>query len=190
VTIADATIKQAQGQAQGLLPLTPSVIEGPYFRIGAPQRDSLIEEGITGDRLQLSGRVLTPEGRPIPGAVLNFWMSDDEGNYDMVGYRLHGYIFADEQGRYQMEMIVPACYEPRHAKHIHVKVQGISRPLTTQLYFTDDEERLKDNWYLPELDVQISEGADGRKHGAFDFVIQQVTEQENVTAASLAARVK
>ena len=83
-------------------------------------------------------------------------MSDDEGNYDMVGYKLHGFTLADATGGYQMEMIVPACYEPRHAKHIHVKVQGISRPLTTQLYFSDDEERLKDNWYYPRSSTSRS----------------------------------
>ena len=32
MTIADTATEQA------LLPVTPSVIEGPYFRIGAPQR--------------------------------------------------------------------------------------------------------------------------------------------------------
>jgi hypothetical protein len=30
-------------QAQALLPLTPAQIEGPYFRLGAPRRDSLLE---------------------------------------------------------------------------------------------------------------------------------------------------
>ena len=183
MTIADTATEQA------LRPVTPSVIEGPYFRIGAPQRESLIEPGISGERMLLTGRVLTTADKPIPGAVLQFWMSDDEGNYDMVGYKLHGYTFSDEEGRYSLEVIVPACYEPRHAKHIHVKVQGISRPLTTQLYFSDDEERLKDNWYNPELDVQVQDGPDGGKVGTFDFVLQQVTEKENVTAASLAARV-
>src|SRR4051794_38640316 len=73
----------ATEQMQDLLPVTRTIIEGPYFRIGAPERNSLIEEGITGDRMLLTGQVLTPEGKPIPGAVLNFWMSDDEGNYDM-----------------------------------------------------------------------------------------------------------
>jgi protocatechuate 3,4-dioxygenase beta subunit len=183
------TVEATTERAQALLPVTPSVIEGPYFRLGAPRRDSLIEPGVTGERLILSGRVLNPEGKPIPHAVLNFWMSDDQGNYDMVGYRLHGYILADEQGRYRMEMIVPACYEPRQAKHVHVKVQGVSRPLTTQLYFSDDSDRLKDNWYLKELDVQVEADPDGGKRGTFDFVIQQVTEKENVTAESLAARV-
>jgi protocatechuate 3,4-dioxygenase beta subunit len=172
-----------------LLPLTPSQIEGPYFRIGAPRRDSLIEPGITGERMQLSGRVLNPEGKPIPNAVLHFWMSDDKGNYDMAGYLLQGYTLADAEGRYQMEMIVPACYEPRQAKHIHVKVQGVSRPLTTQLFFSDDEDRLRDRWYLKELEIQVEDAPGGGKAGSFDFVIQQVTEKENVTPESLAARV-
>jgi protocatechuate 3,4-dioxygenase beta subunit len=183
------TAGQTTERAEEQLPLTPSQIEGPYFRIGAPRRDSLIEPGITGERLQLSGKVTTPEGKAIPNAVLHFWLSDDQGNYDMVGYRLQGYTLADAQGRYQMDMIVPACYEPRHAKHIHVKVQGISRPLTTQLFFSDDEDRLRDNWYLKELEVQVEDGPQGGKRGTFDFVIQQVTEKENVTAETLAARV-
>ena len=80
------------------LAITPSVVEGPYFRLGAPRRDSLIEPGITGERLLLTGCVLNTHGRPIPGAVLQFWTSDDKGNYDMVGYQLHGYTLADERG--------------------------------------------------------------------------------------------
>ena len=60
-----------------------------------------------------------------------------------------------------MEMIVPACYEPRQAKHVHVKVQPVSRPLTTQLYFSDDVERVKDAFYNPVLDIQVQEAPDG-----------------------------
>jgi protocatechuate 3,4-dioxygenase beta subunit len=183
------TVGQTTERAQELRPVTPSQIEGPYFRLGAPRRDSLLEPGISGERMRLSGKVLTPEGKPIPNAVLHFWMSDDQGNYDMVGYRLQGYTLADAQGSYQMDMIVPACYEPRQAKHIHVKVQGVSRPLTTQLFFSDDEDRLRDRWYLKELEVQVEEAPNGGKRGTFDFVIQQVTEKENVTAETLAARV-
>ena len=75
MTIADT----ATEQAQDLLPMTRTIIEGPYFRIGAPERASLIEPGITGDRMMLTGQVLTPEGKPIPGAVetletlVRFW---------------------------------------------------------------------------------------------------------------------
>lgn len=183
------TVGQTTERGEALLPLTPSQIEGPYFRLGAPRRESLLEPGITGERLRLAGHVLTPEGKPIPEAVLHFWLSDDKGNYDMVGYRLQGYTLTDAQGSYQMEMIVPACYEPRQAKHVHVKVQGVSSPLTTQLFFSDDEDRLRDRWYMKELEVQVKDAPKGGKLGTFDFVIKQVTEKENVTPETLAARV-
>ena len=172
------------------LTITPTQIEGPYYRMCSPHRASLIEPGISGTPLLLTGRVLNPEGKPIPGAVLDFWQSDDVGNYDMVGFLLRGHVFANDNGEYNIETIVPACYEPRDAKHIHVKVQGVSRPYTTQLYFSDDPERVKDHYYMKELEVQVEDGPNGSKIGRFDFIIQQVTEKENVTPESLAATIK
>jgi len=171
------------------LTLMPTQIEGPYYKIGSPHRASLIEPGITGTPLLLTGRVTNEHGKPIPGAVVDFWQSDDVGNYDMVGDLLRGHVFTDADGTYQIETIVPACYEPREARHIHVKIQGVSRPYTTQLYFSDDENRVKDNYYMRELEVQMEELPNGSKKGTYDFVIRQVTEKENVTPESLAARV-
>jgi len=102
---------------------------------------------------------------------------------------LRGHVFTDDAGVYAIETIMPACYEPREARHLHVKVQGVSRPYTTQLYFSDDEPRAKDHYYLRELEVQVEDLPDGTQRGTFDFVIRQVTEKENVTPESLAARV-
>jgi protocatechuate 3,4-dioxygenase beta subunit len=171
------------------LALTPTQIEGPYYKVCSPHRASLIEPGISGTPLEITGQVLNERGKPIPGAVLDFWQSDDRGNYDMLGNLLRGHVFAADDGHYSIETIVPACYEPRQARHIHVKIQGVSRPYTTQLYFSDDTDRVKDNFYQKELEVQVEDLADGRKRGTFTFVIRQVTEQENVTPESLAARV-
>jgi protocatechuate 3,4-dioxygenase beta subunit len=184
------SVESTTASAAALLPVTPSQIEGPYFRLGSPRRESLIEPGTSGQPLVLSGVVKTTHGKPVPNAIVHFWLSDDEGNYDMVGHKLQGYTVTDTSGRYSMEMIVPACYEPRQAKHIHVKVQGVSRPLTTQLFFSDDEGRLRDHWYIPELEIKMAHGADGRMVGSFDFVIEQVLEgKDNVTAETFAARV-
>lgn len=171
------------------LALTPTQIEGPYYKIGSPHRSSLIEPGITGTPLVITGRVLNERGKAIPGAVVDFWQSDDRGNYDMVGSLLRGHVFTDANGGYTLETIVPACYEPRQARHIHVKIQAVSRPYTTQLYFSDDADRARDNFYQRELEVQVEDLPDGRKRGRYDFVIRQVTEKENVTPESLAARV-
>src|SRR6202163_2683080 len=171
------------------LTLTPTQIEGPYYKVRSPHRSSLIERGIPGTPILMTGRVFNEHGKPIPGAVVDFWQSDDIGNYDMVGDLLRGHVFTDETGTYTMETIMPACYEPRHAKHMHVKVQGVSRPYTTQLYFSDDADRVKDHYYMRELEVQVEDLPDGTKRGTYDFVIRQVTEKENVTPQSLAARV-
>ncbi len=185
---AGTTVRQPDPPGPGEIPQTPREIEGPYFRLGAPNRSNLLEPG---DRpeLVLSGRVLNEKGTPIPGAVVNLWSSDAAGNYDMIGYRYHGYQTTDAQGRYEFTTIVPGCYEPRNGKHFHVKVQGNSSPITTQLYVEGEPGNEEDHYYSSELLVHCTTDSQGTKYGTFDFVLKQVTERENVTPESLAARV-
>jgi protocatechuate 3,4-dioxygenase beta subunit len=181
-------LRQPAGPGPGELRYTPVEIEGPYFRLGAPERSNLLEPGDKAE-LVLMGRVLNEKGTPIPDAVVALWSSDAVGNYDMIGYKYHGFQRTDAQGRYEFTTIIPGCYEPRDAKHLHVKVQGDSRPITTQLYIEGEPGNEADHYYSSELLVRCTTDASGTKHGTFDFVIEQVTERENVTPESLAARV-
>jgi protocatechuate 3,4-dioxygenase beta subunit len=181
-------VRQPDPPAPGELTQTPREIEGPYFRLGAPMRSNLLEPGDKPE-LVLSGRVLNEKGTPIPSAVVALWSSDAKGDYDMVGYKYHGYVFTDEQGRYEFTTIIPGCYQPREAKHLHVKVQGVSSPITSQLYIEGEPGNELDDYFAPELEVRCLPDANGVKHGTYDFVIKQVTERENVTPESLAARV-
>src|SRR4051812_11680398 len=50
--------------------------EGPYFKPRSPGRTSLLEPGRAGPRLMLLGHVLTPDCRPIAGALLDFWQAE------------------------------------------------------------------------------------------------------------------
>ncbi|HLF79386.1 MAG TPA: hypothetical protein VJB57_18030 [Dehalococcoidia bacterium] len=185
---AGVTVRQPEPPGPGETAQTPREIEGPYFRLGAPERSNLLESGDKAE-LVLNGRVLNEKGTPIPDAVVALWSSDAVGNYDMVGYKYHGWQRTDAQGRYQFTTIIPGCYEPREAKHLHVKVQGNSSPITTQLYVEGEPGNEKDHYYAPELVIRCTSDAQGVKHGTFDFVVKQVTERENVTPESLAARV-
>ena len=185
---AGITVRQPDPPQPGELQQTPREIEGPYFRLGAPERSNLLEPGDTPE-LVLSGRVLNARGKPIPGALVNLWASAAVGNYDMIGYRYHGGQRTDAQGRYEFTTIIPGCYEPREAKHLHVKVQGNSSPITTQLYVEGEPGNEDDHYYDSQLLVHCTQDANGTKHGTFDFVVKQVTERENVTPESLAARV-
>ncbi len=179
-------VRETPPPGPGELRQTPQEIEGPYFRLGAPNRSNLLEPGDKPEII-LTGRVLNEKGTPISGALVHFWSCDKNGDYDAVGYRYTGYVVADEAGRYEVTSIIPGSYQPRKAKHFHVKVQGISRPITTQLFIEGEPGTTDDDYYHPELLVPCTVDEDGVKHGTYDFVIKQFTEEQNVTPETLAA---
>jgi len=132
-------------------------------------RTSLIESGMTGTRLVLSGRVLTLACAPVAGATLDFWQADAGGTYDNSGYRLRGHQLTDAAGRYYLETILPGEY-PGRTEHIHVKVRAPGKAvLTTQLYFPDVARNQQDSIFDPHLLVTMQDTATG-KAATFDFV--------------------
>lgn len=149
-------------------PLTPRQTEGPYYTPDTPLRASLVEPGFKGERLVLTGRVLTPQCRPVAKALLDFWHCDENGEYDNAGFRYRGHLFADGEGRFRLETIFPAIY-PGRARHIHVKVQAPgARVLTTQLYFPGDA---RDFLWRRELEVALERR--GRERlAAFQFIVE------------------
>jgi protocatechuate 3,4-dioxygenase beta subunit len=150
--------------------ITPSQTEGPYFTRNSPERASLLEPGMPGTKLVVTGSVVDTSCNPIPRALLDFWQADDAGEYDNVSYRLRGHQFADEQGRYLLETVVPGLY-PGRTRHIHLKVQAPNQPvLTTQLYFPNEPRNARDGIYRPELLMDVQDTADG-KLATFNFVL-------------------
>jgi protocatechuate 3,4-dioxygenase beta subunit len=153
--------------------LTPSQTEGPYYKPRSPERHSLVEPGITGTPITLTGTILSRRCQPITRALVDFWQADQQGEYDNKGYRLRGHQFTDGAGRYHLETIVPGRY-PGRTRHIHVKVQAPNRPiLTTQLYFPGEPRNQTDRIFNPDLLLAIEASADG-KVATFNFVLDLV----------------
>ncbi len=151
--------------------LTPSLTEGPYYTPGAPERTSLLEAGVPGTRLLLTGYVLTTDCQPVPGALLDFWQADGAGRYDNNGFILRGRQFTDENGRYVLETVIPGEY-PGRTPHIHVKVQAPGGPvLTSQVFFPDAALNRSDRIFDQGLVVTYLDSNDGVQ-AAFDFVIK------------------
>ena len=154
----------------GNRPPTPAQTEGPYFKAGSPERRSLRQAGVAGVPLRLTGKVIDLAGKPVPGARLEFWQADGEGRYDNSGFTLRGHQFADGEGRYLLDTVLPARYLNR-ASHIHVKViVGGKPPLTTQLYFAGESGNESDPLVDARLTVVLTDGPEG-KAGAFDFTL-------------------
>jgi protocatechuate 3,4-dioxygenase beta subunit len=175
VQSAASQVTTGGSAAQALTPggaqaVTPAQTEGPYFKASSPERTSLVEPGMAGTRLVITGRVLTPDGQPVAGALLDFWQADDAGSYDNSGYGLRGHQYTDANGNYTVETIVPGLY-PGRTRHIHVKVQAPNGPvLTTQLYFPDEARNASDGIFNPALVLPVQDTGTGAT-ATFDFVV-------------------
>jgi hydroxyquinol 1,2-dioxygenase len=112
---------------------------------------------VKGEPTFYSGRVLSSDGKPIAGALLDVWSGDGEGTYDMqmdedVGMKARGRIRTDADGRYSFRSIKPEYYPVptdgpvgimlgkmgRHAMrpgHIHMMVSAPGHAgITTHLF--------------------------------------------------------
>lgn len=164
------------------LPPTPSDIEGPFYKIGAP----LLFDGVlcSPASLRLTGRVMDTDGNLLAGAILDVWQADGKGVYDNDGYFLRGKIITPNDdptlymgvGTYALETIMPRDYQIAdnppdfRCAHIHFKVTAAVvgfKPLTTQLYFLDDKYNATDHWFDQRRVIQ-------HPVGTFDFVLERL----------------
>jgi protocatechuate 3,4-dioxygenase beta subunit len=152
------------------LELTPEETAGPFFTPNSPAKNNFREAGISGTPVRLTGYVLDRKGRPVHGALLDFWHADSNGNYDLHGFRCRGHQFSDSAGKYTLETIVPGLY-PGRTRHYHVRLQAAHGPIvSTQLYFPGEERNATDSLFRPDLQLKIRESAPGRVAN-FNFVL-------------------
>jgi hydroxyquinol 1,2-dioxygenase len=143
--------------------VTEYTILGPFYRPDAPQLppSASIADGLPGEPVILKGRVLSPEGHPIPNASVDVWQSDAEGAYDLQmtdldGMALRGVFHTDAEGRYAVRTIKPAFYpiptdgpvgqmllamgrHPFRPAHVHFMISAAGyEPVTTELFVSDD----------------------------------------------------
>ncbi|MGD2138967.1 MAG: intradiol ring-cleavage dioxygenase [Burkholderiales bacterium] len=149
---------------------TPPQTAGPFFKPDSPQRASLVDAGMQGQRLAITGKVLSTSCHPVNGALIDFWHCNADGSYDNRGYRFRGHQFSSAQGEFSLETLMPGIY-PGRTRHIHVIVQAPNRPaLTTQLYFPGESLNERDWIFDPQLLMTVAN--DGAlRQARFDFVL-------------------
>lgn len=95
---------------------TEQTVLGPYYWQGAPElpMGSDLAKGIVGEPCFYSGKMLTLEGQPLAGALLDIWSGDGEGNYDMQleseEMRARGRLTTGADGKYWFRSIKPFFY--------------------------------------------------------------------------------
>lgn len=155
--LVDAINHRADGGA------TESTVLGPFYREGArdlPAGASISLDG-RGEPAVVSGRVLSIDGTPLRGALLDVWEGNENGLYEQQDpaqpdMNLRGRFRTDDQGRFKIVAIKPVSYpipddgpvgrmlralgrHPYRPAHIHFIVTADGHaPLTTHLFAQGD----------------------------------------------------
>jgi len=139
---------------------TDSTVLGPFHMVASPRRElgDTIDLVATGEPCVVTGRVLSLDGSPLPGALVDVWQADDHGFYDVQqpGTQPQGNgrgLFAcDEDGRFWFRTVTPSPYpiptdgpvgrlltatgrHPYRPAHIHFIVAADGHlPVTTHIF--------------------------------------------------------
>ncbi|WP_405865873.1 intradiol ring-cleavage dioxygenase [Streptomyces sp. NBC_01515] len=139
---------------------TESTVLGPFHMTESPVRElgANIDLVGGGEPCVVSGRIVSGDGTPLPGAVLDVWQADGDGFYDVQRPDLQppgngrGLFTADAEGRFWFRTCVPSPYpiptdgpvgellkatgrHPYRPAHIHfiVSAEGHT-PVTTHIF--------------------------------------------------------
>jgi protocatechuate 3,4-dioxygenase, alpha subunit len=141
---------------------TTSQTVGPFFSIGFDRLylDDLAAPGVSGQSVEIEGRVLDADAQGVPDAVIEVWQANAHGKYAHPddpqdksvepGFQGFGRIATQQNGTFHVKTIkpgrVPGPDGKLQAPHIVVSVfaRGLMRRLVTRIYFPDDPANSED----------------------------------------------
>jgi protocatechuate 3,4-dioxygenase alpha subunit len=181
---------------------------GPFFKIGLAwlYREDLAGPSVSGEHIEVTGRVLDGEGKTVPDAVLELWQANPQGKYAHPedeqkkpldpSFSGFGRIATDDQGRFRFTTVKPgqvpapespskgsSTSGPLQAPHINVSIctRGLLRRLVTRIYFPDEAANATD-FALMRIDPSrrstliAKRSADSPGKFEWDLVLQGANE--------------
>src|SRR3954452_2056890 len=150
--VGTGSLLRLPASAATTLPPTPRQTPGPFYPQSFPQDadNDLIhvaghQGSAQGTAMRIAGRILDPNGRPVPGARVEIWQCDANGRYHYVrdgwadqprdeNFQGYGATTTNPSGAYQFLTIKPVPY-PGRTPHIHFAVSGHGfERFITQMY--------------------------------------------------------
>ncbi|MEV4349927.1 maleylacetate reductase and hydroxyquinol 1,2-dioxygenase domain-containing protein [Actinoplanes sp. NPDC049596] len=175
---------------------TPSAVLGPFYVEGPPVKEhgADLAEGLPGVPLRADVTITDLDGRPIPGATVDVWQSNQDGFYDvqlpdLEGPVLRARLRSDHDGRLWFRSILPSEYpipddgpvgkmlratgrHPYRAPHLHFMISAPGyRKLITQLFVAGGPYLDSDAVFgvKDDLIVDFPAGENGERTVEFTF---------------------
>ncbi len=146
---------------------TETTVLGPFYVQNPPEfpLGADISPGVPGRRLYVEGTARTTDGRPLAGAIVDVWHSDEDGYYDVQHYDEGGEVTmrarlrADQDGRFWFWTVVPSFYpipydgpvglmlkaqgrHPYRPAHVHFMLQAPGYEKLATHVFVDGDKYL------------------------------------------------
>jgi hydroxyquinol 1,2-dioxygenase len=177
---------------------TEATVFGPFHVEGAPhyEHGADVANGAAGEACVVRGRVLGLKGEPVPGAVIEVWQADAEGNYDVQyadldKHQARGVLESGPDGRFNFRTIVAEAYpipvdgpvgnmlratkrHPWRPAHLHFMITAPGyEKLVTHVFRSGDRYLDSDAVFgvRQSLVADWVQQAEGGYSLAFDFVL-------------------
>jgi hydroxyquinol 1,2-dioxygenase len=177
--------------------VTESTVVGPFFVDDSPRYEngSDLAHGAPGEPCEVLGTVTSVSGKPLAGARVDVWQSDDNGLYDiqyddLAEARARGHLYAGSDGAFRFRTVLPTAYpiptdgpvgrllatarrSAMRPAHIHFRIQAEGHEtLTTHLFVAGDPHLDADPVFgVKESLVVPFTRTDGVWRVRYDFVV-------------------
>jgi protocatechuate 3,4-dioxygenase alpha subunit len=115
---------------------TAEMTLGPFFPREFAAGANDLSVNAEGEVIDITGRVVQADGRPLDNLVLEIWQADAQGRYDNPAFFGWGRAATSADGIYSFRTIKPGASEGR-APHINFLLlySGLMRQLQTAMFF-------------------------------------------------------
>jgi protocatechuate 3,4-dioxygenase alpha subunit len=117
---------------------TAEMTLGPFFPREFAQDAHDLAGKLSGDVIEITGRVTELDGKPLDNVIVEIWQADAAGRFDNPAFSGWGRAPTDAQGVYRFRTIRPGAANGR-APHVNFLVlySGLMRQLQTVMFFSD-----------------------------------------------------
>jgi len=119
---------------------------GPFFPREFAAGVNDLAANARGEVIEITGRVVQADGRPLDNLVLEIWQADAGGRFDDPQFFGWGRAATDADGVYRFRTIRPGA-PPGRAPHINFLLlySGLMRQLQTVMFFDDTRDPVLDS---------------------------------------------